>query len=193
MTTTGTVRGTARRAIIPSRIPYRGFANRIFLPYWYELLEATRGNAMPFGFVVFDTGDLNLPNGIASQDVAYGSVTQPEESYVTHLMASSWLTAGGKQAPGLLDGNFAVQFYDASRQKLWSEAPIQFLNALGGSVAFNPTATLPVAGFPNPVGSLPLFFKRPYRMPAGGALQTRVINLSSDTNQVQIVAWGYRQ
>jgi hypothetical protein len=167
---------------VPSIVPYRKFASRIFLPYTHELLEAGSGNAMPFGFVAFDCLDVGLPNGIASQDVAYGNVTQPGECWLTHLTASSWLTAGGTQADGITAGNFAVQFYDADRQKLWSEVPIPVANALGGFGSVGPAS-----------GFLPLYLKRLYRMPTNGALQARVINLSTDTNRVQIVAWGIRQ
>lgn len=175
-----------RGGFIPSIVPYRKFASRIFLPQQPDLVALD--DAMPFGFVAFDSGDAGLPNGIASQDVAYGNATQPGGCVITHLVASSWLTLAGAQAAGITLGNFAVQFYDANRQKLWSESPISFANALG-------------AGLGNAVGSakigavkgfLPFYLKRPYRLPDGGSLQARVINLSTDTNQVQIVAWGYR-
>lgn len=170
---------------IPSVLPYRKFGSRIFLPNTHDLLEAGGGNAMPFGFVAFDSGDAGLPNGIASQDVAYGSVTQPADCWITHLVASSQLT-GGTTIPNGTVGNFAVQFLDAQRQKLWSDQPISFANALGAGRGSG-GAIGAVKGF------LPLYLKRPYKLPAGGALQTRVINLSTDTNQVQIVAWGLRQ
>jgi hypothetical protein len=169
-----------RYGFIPSIVPYRKFASRIFLPEQQALSEL--GDSMLFGFVAFDSTDVGLPNGIASQDVAYGNVTQPGECWITHFAASSWLTLGGTQADGITPGNFAVQFYDANRQKLWSESPIPLANSLGG---FGNVGTS--AGF------LPFYLKRPYKLPASGALQTRVINLSTDTNRVQIMAWGYRQ
>jgi hypothetical protein len=100
--------------LIMSRLPYRGFASRIFSPFEGQL--ALMGDKMPFAFAMFDSASMVTGGVVVGLDTQVGYVSQPDGCYVTHLVASA--TEGA--------GSFAFQVYDAERQKLWSPSPIIF-------------------------------------------------------------------
>lgn len=143
---------------------YRGYGTRVFLPNLDEL--AAMEGKMPYGFLPFDSASM-IPSGIVTpQGTARGYCSQPEGCYITHLVGSSRLADGSV-------GNFVVQFYDTQRKALWTAQPILFANALGSA-------------------GKPFWLKRLYHLPASAQLQCRVINLSTQNNTIQVVAWGVR-
>lgn len=100
---------------------------------------------------------------LGPQQTSYGKYSTPEECWITHLVASSSQVAG-----------FAVTFYDTDRQELWAAQPIVFGAALGSA-------------------KQPFFLRRPYKMPINAQLQSKVTNLASVGNAIQIVCWGVRK
>ena len=157
-----------REPLILSRLPYRGFASRIFMPFEQQL--AAMGDKMPYAFLLFDAATMVDGGTVLPQTSANGYTSQPEDCWITHLVASGspLEERGGARVP------FALQIYDADRQKLWTPQPIMFQNATGNA-------------------GQPFWLKKLYRLPANQQLQCQVANLSAtNANAIQVVAWGVR-
>jgi hypothetical protein len=150
--------------LVPQILTYRGpYSSPQHLPDPRFL--SLLGNKMPFAFVLFDSA--TLPGGVVGpQQTQRGATSQQPGCWITHLVASSLLVGGGA-------GNFAAMFYDTEREAIWSTMPIDFSNGQGSA-------------------QFPFFLKKPYLLPDDGQLQSKVTNLSTVNNIIQIVAWGLR-
>lgn len=148
---------------VPQIIPYRGgFGSRYHLPDPRFL--AALGNKMPFAFTLFDSA---ATGPIGSQQTARGYTSQQPGCWILQLVASSRLATDNSV------GDFVAMFYDTERESVWSQQPIDFTNGQGSA-------------------GQPFFLKKPYLMPDNGQIQSKVTNLSTDNNSIQIVAWGVR-
>jgi len=100
-----------------TRLPYRGYGSRIFLPFEQQL-DALGPGMMPYAFALYDS--LSMGGAVGAQQTARGYTTQEENCWITHLVGSSQQAAG-----------FVLQVYDSERKLLWTPQPIVFSNALG--------------------------------------------------------------
>lgn len=110
-----------KEPLILSRLPYRGFGSRIFMPFEQQL--AAMGDKMPWAFTLFDsatTAGLPTAGVVGPNQTATSYSSQPEDCWLTHLVASS--TAA-----------FVFMVYDAERQQLWTPQPILVANGLGNA------------------------------------------------------------
>lgn len=124
---------------------------------------------LPYAFVPFSSPDM-IPGGtVGVGATAYGSMTQEDDCWITHLCGSSI----NPSEPGAT-GNFTVQFFDSERKRLWTPQPIFFANALGSA-------------------KNPFFLRRIYLLPSQGELKCAVVNLATFAAEIQVVAWGLRR
>lgn len=107
-----------------------------------------------------------LYNGtIGPQQTDFGNVSTPPGCWILGLLASNT----GVGAPG----SCTVEMWDAQREELLQSQPIV------STVAFG-------------TANYPFWLKKLYKMPDNGQVQTRVINLATVQNAIQIVAFGLR-
>lgn len=99
---------------------------------------------------------------IGSQQTGRSKYSTQSEAWITSFVASSSQVAG-----------FAAQIYDSESQQLLELSPL-------------------FSGIRFGTAQRQFWLKRPYRLPAGGQLQTRIINLATASNAIQLVAWGLR-
>jgi hypothetical protein len=157
-----------KEPLILSRLPYRGFASRIFMPFEQQL--AAMGDKMPYAFLLFDSATMVDGGFIGAQQTANGYTSQPEDCWITHLTAMSYIPQGDPTVAT----KFVFQIYDADRQKLWTPQPINSPNGLG-------------------TAGEPMWLKKLYRLPASQQLQCQVTSLEPVHNSIiQVVAWGVR-
>jgi hypothetical protein len=158
----------ASRGNVPQHITYRGFSSRFALPFQADL-DSLGPGMMPFGFLPFSSVDMVSGGTVGVGATVYGSMTQEDDCWITHLVGSSINPA----SPGVT-GNFTVQFYDSERKKLWTPQPILFGNALGSA-------------------KQSFFLRRLYLLPSQGELKCSVVNLATFAAEIQVVAWGLRK
>lgn len=99
---------------------------------------------------------------IGAQQTGRSKYSTQTEAWLTSFVASSSQVAG-----------FAAQIYDSESQELLELVPTPAVMRFGTALR-------------------QFWLKRPYRWPAKGQLQTRIINLATVANAVQLVAWGLR-
>jgi hypothetical protein len=144
------------RPTVLTRIPYRGWESQIALPMQHDLDSLSSKDMVQGGTV-----------GVGA--TAYGSMTQEEDCWITHITGSSI----NPSAPAST-GTFSVQFYDSERQKLWHPQPFFFQN-VGGSA------------------QQPFFLRRLYLLPSQGELKCSIVNLATFAAEIQVVLWGLRK
>lgn len=153
----------APNPFVPQILTYRGaWGSKYHLPDPNFL--AALGNKMPFAFTLFDSAQVGA---IGSQQTLRGMSSQQPGCWILQLVASSRLATDNTV------GDFVAMFYDTEREQIWSQQPIDFSNGQGSA-------------------GQPFILKKPYLMPADGQIQSKVTNLSTDNNSIQIVAWGVR-
>lgn len=148
---------------VPPILHYRGpWFSALHLPDTDFL--AALGDKMPFLFSLFDSAvDITpITTVVGPQQIGRGWFNAPEGAYLTHLVASSSQAAG-----------FMAQFFDSERQVLWNVDPVFFGNGFG-------------------TAQRPYYLKRPYKVPANGWIQSKITNLATVSNAIQIIAWGVR-
>jgi len=148
---------------VPAILQYRGpWFSALHLPD-QSFLDALPGIWMPFAFLLFNSAT-DVPSGtIGAQQVGRGNFNAPDsEAYLWALVASSSQAAG-----------FMAQFFDSERQVLWNSDPVFFGNGFGSA-------------------QRPYYLKRPYRVSSGGWIQSKITNLATAANAIQVVAWGSR-
>jgi hypothetical protein len=154
---------------VPQRISYRGWETPFALPNQHDL-DSLGPNMLPFAFVPFDSVDM-IPGGVVpAGGTSYGSCTQEDDCWITHLVGSII----NPQEPGAGGGSFTAQVYDSDRQKLWTPQPFLFGNLMG-------------------TARRPFFFRKPYLLPLNAELKCSIVNLSTFDAQIQVVAWGLRK
>ena len=152
----------APNPFVPQIISYRG----VFASKYHlpdPKFLASLGNKMPFAFTLFDSAQVGP---IGPQQTLRGQSSQQPGCWILQLVASS-VNADGTP------GDFVAMFYDTERESIWSQQPIDFSNGQG-------------------TARHPFYLKKPYLMPDDGQIQSRVTNLSTQNNTIQIVAWGVR-
>lgn len=152
-----------------SRIGYRGWESHIALPMQHDL-DSLGPNMIPYAFVPFDSLQMVDGGVVAPGATAYGSCTQEDDCWITHLVGS----ITNPEEPGAGGGNFTVQLYDSEREELWTQVPLPFNNILGSA-------------------RRPFFLRRLYLLPSAGELKCAVVNLSNFSAVIQVVAWGLRR
>lgn len=155
----------AANPFVPQQLNYRGpLGSRQVLPD-PRFLEMLGPGKMPFAFVLFDSA--SLPGGVVGpQQTLRAQSSQQPGCWVFSLVASSRL-------PDLTVGDFVCAFYDTERESVLMQQPIDFSNCMGSA-------------------SEQFFLKKPYLLPDDGQIQSKVTNLSTENNAIQIVAWGVR-
>lgn len=158
----------AGKPTILSRIPYRGWESHIALPMQHDL-DSLGSQMIPYAFLPFSSPDMVLGGVVQPGETAYGSCTQEDDCWITHLTGSITNPA----SPGAA-GNFTAQFYDSERQQLWTQVPLQFGSVMGSA-------------------QKPFYLRRLYLLPSEGELKVGVVNLATFAAVIQIVAWGLRR
>jgi hypothetical protein len=117
---------------------------------------------VPYWFPIYDSAT-SLPSGtVGAQQTDRGQVIAEEDCWLLSLLASSSQAAG-----------FAVQIYD-------SELEITFMDDDIVSSLFAGTALRQ------------FFLKTPMKIPLGGQLESRIINLATAPNAIQLIGHGVR-
>jgi len=99
---------------------------------------------------------------IGAQQTDRGQVTVQTDCWLLSLIASSQQAAG-----------FVAQLYDAEREVNFMESDVVGVNGFG-------------------TAQRQMFLRKPQLLPATGQIQSRVINLATVSNAIQIVGFGYR-
>ena len=99
---------------------------------------------------------------IGAQQTDRGQVIIRDDCWLVALMGSSGQAAG-----------FVAQFFDTQRGKLFQDTPVNFANGEG-------------------TAQKPFWLKKPQLLPSPGQVQSRVINLATVSNAIQIVGLAYR-
>jgi len=149
--------------IPPLRNPDGRFRSWWRLPVWKEIQRVAAG-LDPFGFILYD-------DTVAAQDTDYGVASEfVRNCWFTHFTASSLIPQEGG---GVTAGQFTLELDDVGRQALLQFAPINGQNRLG-------------------TANFPYYLKHPYPLVPNSQILSKVINLSTAANTIQIVGWGFR-
>jgi hypothetical protein len=147
---------------IATILSYRGFFGSEFHLPTEELLDQIDAY-VPYFFLLYDSAT-SLPSGsLGPQQTDRGQVIAQEDSWILALMASA--------AQGV--NSFAMQLYDTEREITFMDGDVFSANAVG-------------------TAQKPLFLKTPMHIPVGGQIESRIINLSSLANAIQVVGIGVR-
>jgi hypothetical protein len=104
----------------------------------------------------------SLGGGIGAQQTDRGQVTVQFDCWLVSLLASSSQAAG-----------FAAQIYDSEREVTFMDTDILSPNFAGTALR-------------------QFYLKEPQKLPAGGQMESRIINLATVSNTIQIVGFGLR-
>jgi hypothetical protein len=116
----------------------------------------------PFWFLIYDSAT-GIPGGaIGAQQTDRGQVTVQEDCWLLSLMASSSQAAG-----------FVMQLYDTERKINFMDSDVLNVNCCG-------------------TAQKQFFLKEPQKFPSGGQLESRIINLATSPNIIQVVGFGLR-
>lgn len=116
----------------------------------------------PFWFLLYDSAT-GIPGGtIGAQQTDRGQVTVQDDCWLLSIMASSSQAAG-----------FVMQLYDTERQINFMDSDILNVNCCG-------------------TAQRQFFLKEPQQLPTGGQIESRIINLATVPNAIQVVGFGLR-
>jgi hypothetical protein len=117
---------------------------------------------VPYWFPLYDSAT-SLPGGsLGPQQTDRGQIIAQEDCWLLSLMASSSQAAG-----------FAAQLYDSEREITFMDTDIAGVNFAGTALR-------------------QFYLKTPVRIPVGGQLESRIINLATVANIIQLVGHGVR-
>lgn len=147
---------------IAQLLTYRGFFGSEDHLPTEELLDEIDAY-VPYWFPLYDSAT-SLPSGsIGANQTDRGQIIAQEDCWLVAIMASA----------SIAGASFTFQLFDTETEITMMDEDI--FNTNGSGTAQHP-----------------FYLKTPLRIPIGGQIQSRIINLSASPNAIQLVGFGIR-